>query len=85
MAAHLCISPYQTQQWNIWLIHALYAGTISGVIGVAVTGVILDRLGGASNLFGWFYAHAVCASICMIAMMIFNIFARGDRIFDTSM
>ena len=59
------------------------AGTISGVIGVAVTGVILDRMGGADNLFGWFYAHALCATICIMAMMVFNVFARGERLFDT--
>ena len=59
------------------------AGTISGVIGVAVTGVILDRMGGADNLFGWFYAHALCATICIMAMMVFSVFARGERLFDT--
>ena len=60
------------------------AGTISGVVGVAATGFILDYMGGASNLYGWFYAHALCATICMMAMMVFNVFARGDRIFDST-
>ena len=58
------------------------AGTISGVVGVALTGVILDRMGGADNIYGWFYAHALCATICMAAMMVFNVFARGERLFD---
>jgi len=60
------------------------AGTISGVVGVAATGFILDYMGGAGSLFGWFYAHALCASICVMAMMVFNVFARGDRIFDST-
>ncbi|GIL42012.1 hypothetical protein Vafri_82 [Volvox africanus] len=58
------------------------AGTVSGVIGVAVTGYILDMYGGADNVQGWYTAHAVSAAICMQAMLVFNIFARGERLFD---
>jgi len=58
------------------------AGTLSGVIGVAVTGVILDYEGGASNIMGWYHAHALCAVICLSAMAVFNAFARGERLFD---
>ncbi|KAG2423950.1 hypothetical protein HXX76_014891 [Chlamydomonas incerta] len=58
------------------------AGTVSGVIGVAVTGYILDAWGGADNVMGWYVAHAVSAAICFQAMLVFNFFARGERLFD---
>lgn len=58
------------------------AGTLSGVIGVAVTGVILDAAGGAGAVHGWFLAHAVSTAVCVFAMFIFNMFARGERLFD---
>ena len=51
-------------------------------MGVAVTGFILDAEGGATNLLGWWHAHTLCASICIIAMFVFNIFAKGERLFD---
>lgn len=57
-------------------------GTLSGVIGVAVTGRILDAAGGAAVKSGWFVAHAVCASICGAACFAFSLFARGERLFD---
>ena len=57
-------------------------GTLSGVIGVAVTGRILDAYGGASNLLGWYNAHAVAAVGCVLASLVFNAFARGERVFD---
>jgi ACS family sodium-dependent inorganic phosphate cotransporter len=58
------------------------AGTLSGVIGVAVTGWILDGAGGASVITGWWRAHTVCAAICLAASGVFNIYAQGQRIFD---
>ncbi|GBF98302.1 anion transporter-like [Raphidocelis subcapitata] len=58
------------------------AGTLSGVIGVAVTGRILDAAGGASVRAGWFTAHAVAAGICLKAAAVFAFFARGERLFD---
>lgn len=59
------------------------AGTLSGVIGVAVTGMILDRFeGGAENIAGWYCAHSLCAVICVSAMFVFLGFARGERLFE---
>lgn len=58
------------------------AGTLSGVIGVAITGLILDHQGGAANIRGWYQAHAVCAILCVVACIVFNVFARGQRLFD---
>jgi hypothetical protein len=57
-------------------------GTLSGVIGVAVTGRILDAAGGASQRAGWYSAHAVAAGICLKAALLFAAFARGERLFD---
>jgi hypothetical protein len=58
------------------------AGTLAGVVGVAVTGFILDAEGGANTILGWWHAHAMCAVICTAAMFIFNMFAKGERLFD---
>eukprot|EP00201_Polytomella_parva_P012059 CAMPEP_0175063374 /NCGR_PEP_ID=MMETSP0052_2-20121109/14717_1 /TAXON_ID=51329 ORGANISM="Polytomella parva, Strain SAG 63-3" /NCGR_SAMPLE_ID=MMETSP0052_2 /ASSEMBLY_ACC=CAM_ASM_000194 /LENGTH=503 /DNA_ID=CAMNT_0016329557 /DNA_START=233 /DNA_END=1745 /DNA_ORIENTATION=+ len=60
------------------------AGTLSGVIGVAATGFILDSFGGASVVQGWYYAHALCACVGIMAMVLFNSFARGEKIFDSN-
>ena len=37
------------------------AGTLSGVIGVAVTGHMLQRAGGAEHVLGWYQAMATSA------------------------
>ncbi|KAI8475257.1 MAG: major facilitator superfamily domain-containing protein [Monoraphidium minutum] len=58
------------------------AGTLSGVIGVAVTGRILDAAGGAAAKAGWVSAHALCAGICLKACAVFAACARGERLFD---
>mmetsp|Transcript_27989 Transcript_27989/g.71921 ORF Transcript_27989/g.71921 Transcript_27989/m.71921 type:complete len:292 (-) Transcript_27989:336-1211(-) len=58
------------------------AGTLSGVIGVAITGRILDWYGGSAVLGGWYQAHALAAIICLGATVIFFSFARGDRCFN---
>ncbi|KAL6757466.1 major facilitator superfamily domain-containing protein [Haematococcus lacustris] len=58
------------------------AGTIAGVIGVAMTGYILDHEGGAQVLGGWYHAHGLAAVICIFAMLVFNTFAKGERQFD---
>lgn len=49
---------------------------------MAVTGYILDWQGGASVLTGWYQAHALAAIVCILSMMVFNAFARGERQFD---
>ena len=58
------------------------AGTLAGVIGVAVTGRILDAGGGAGEIQGWWSAYVVCAAICVAATLIFALFAKGKRLFD---
>ncbi len=52
------------------------------MVGVQLTGFILDAQGGAGELGGWYAAHAVAAIICVMAMVVFNTFARGERQFD---
>eukprot|EP00878_Enallax_costatus_P033744 GHUV01037297.1.p1 GENE.GHUV01037297.1~~GHUV01037297.1.p1 ORF type:complete len:263 (+),score=37.77 GHUV01037297.1:217-1005(+) len=58
------------------------AGTLAGVIGVAVTGYILDAAGGASSLAGWWRAHLLASVILLGALMVFNVFAKGTKQFD---
>jgi hypothetical protein len=62
------------------VLHA--AGTLAGVIGVAVTGRILDGHGGAAKRGGWYAAEAMSSVVCVGAMCAFSIFARGERMFD---
>jgi hypothetical protein len=57
-------------------------GTLSGVIGVALTGRILDANGGAAAAAGWYQAYALAAGICVKAAITFNVFARGEKLFD---
>jgi ACS family sodium-dependent inorganic phosphate cotransporter len=58
------------------------AGTLAGVVGVAVTGYILDAAGGAGHLSGWWQAHAVASVVLLCALASFNVFAKGTRQFD---
>ena len=57
------------------------AGTISGVIGVSLSGVILDACGGATNMRGWTYVFGIPALLNVIGAVHFIVYARGDRIF----
>ena len=69
--------------FTLYFVHLVFfAGTLSGVIGVAATGKILDWYGGSSMLGGWYHAHALAAIICLGATVIFSGFARGDRCFN---
>jgi ACS family sodium-dependent inorganic phosphate cotransporter len=52
------------------------------VIGVAVTGYILDAAGGAGSIGGWWQAHSLAAVMLVIAMFVFNAFAKGTKLFD---
>ena len=58
------------------------AGTLSGVIGVSVTGFILDAHGGAANIGGWYSAHAVSSVVLVAAAFVFSMCAKGERLFD---
>jgi len=58
------------------------AGTLSGVIGVAATGWMLQRAGGAERPGGWWAAHGVAAAGCVGAAGVFQAYARGDKMFD---
>lgn len=54
-----------------------------GVIGVAVTGFILDRAGEGS-LRGWWQALMVAAAMCWGGSLLFLTSARGEKIFGDS-
>lgn len=58
------------------------AGTLAGVVGVAVTGYILDAAGGAAQLAGWWRSHIVASVILLLALLLFNVCAKGTRQFD---
>lgn len=57
-------------------------GTLAGVIGVAITGYILDAAGGSSSIAGWWRAHSIASVILLGALMVFNVFAKGTKQFD---
>eukprot|EP01026_Neomeris_dumetosa_P063583 TRINITY_DN60351_c0_g1_i2.p3 TRINITY_DN60351_c0_g1~~TRINITY_DN60351_c0_g1_i2.p3 ORF type:complete len:112 (-),score=14.07 TRINITY_DN60351_c0_g1_i2:368-703(-) len=56
-------------------------GTLSGVVGVAVTGQLLDLGEGSSNLYGWYLAHLVSVDMCVSGVLMFIKFARGSVFF----
>ena len=57
------------------------AGTLAGVIGVASSGWLLQRAGGATNLLGWYHALGLSSALCLLGSGVFLNFARGTRIF----
>ncbi|CAM9760326.1 unnamed protein product [Choristocarpus tenellus] len=57
------------------------AGTVAGVIGVALTGEILEATGGATSSTAWTCAMAVAAGVSMTALALFTTFARGEVLF----
>ena len=52
------------------------AGTIPGIVGVTLTGFILDATGSWSLVFG------VAAGIYLSGLLVWLLFATGERIFD---
>lgn len=58
------------------------AGTLAGVIGVAVTGVMLDK---SQGLAGWWAALMLCALQCLAGSFLFLTGARGERLFGEQM
>lgn len=64
------------------LCFAHFAGTISGVIGVAVTGFILKHNGGSENPAGWQQSFSTCAGLGIIGSLLFILFAKGEKLFD---
>jgi len=83
---HACVKLIETDCLRVLSatkpVFSCSSGTLSGVIGVAVTGHILDWFGGSAVLSGWFQAHALAAIICLGATVIFFSFARGERCFN---
>ena len=57
------------------------AGTVAGVVGVAVTGYVLQWAGGAQNSAGWYQAFAAAAVQCVAGSLVYLRFARGERLF----
>lgn len=59
------------------------AGTLSGVIGVAVTGYLLQWAGGADKVAGWNQSFALAAIQGIAGSIFFILFARGERLFGS--
>lgn len=57
------------------------AGTLAGVIGVQLTGRILDAMGGPEEAVAWSWVLGVVAAVCLMALVIFIELARGDVLF----
>ena len=57
---------------------------IAGVIGVAVTGLLLNTASESVDASsGWWQAFVTCAVLCTAGSCIFVMFARGDRLFGS--
>jgi ACS family sodium-dependent inorganic phosphate cotransporter len=56
------------------------AGTLAGVIGLPVTGWLLEAGGGAANVEGWRNACLVASILCAAGAVVFIVFGRGDRV-----
>ena len=57
-------------------------GTIAGIVGVSVTGMILDSFGGGENRSGWSAAFVLAAALDVGGALVFAAVARGERLFD---
>ena len=57
------------------------AGTLSGVIGVAVTGYILSSWGPDSKV-GWYASFMLAAALCVVGALVFARYAQGRRVFS---
>ncbi|KAL3151824.1 hypothetical protein ABBQ38_012791 [Trebouxia sp. C0009 RCD-2024] len=57
------------------------AGTLAGVIGVSVTGLLLESNAGQDISSGWWQAFAACAVQCVAGSAVFVIAAKGNRLF----
>ena len=55
----------------------------AGVIGVAVTGVMLDTAG-VESIGGWWQAFSTASALCVAGSLYFLSAARGERIFGDS-
>lgn len=66
-------------------VHLLqHAGLFAaGVVGVAVTGLLLDRAG-VENMSGWWQSFMTASALCIAGSLYFLSAARGDRIFGDS-
>jgi ACS family sodium-dependent inorganic phosphate cotransporter len=52
------------------------AGTIPGIVGVTVSGFILDATG------SWATVFALAAAIYAVGLVVWLLFATGERVFD---
>lgn len=60
---------------------ATYGGV--GVIGVSLTGLLLEANSGQGTFSGWWQAFAACAVQCVAGSAVFVIAAKGHRLFGS--
>jgi hypothetical protein len=53
------------------------AGTLAGIVGVHLTGVLLDASGGES----WDTVFAMLAAVCVVGATVFVLLGTGERLF----
>ena len=59
------------------------AGTVAGIVGVAFTGWLLERSGGAGEAQGWKLALGFASFLNVVGLSIFHVFSQGTRVFTT--
>ena len=65
-------------------IRQIYRYACAGVIGVAVTGLLLDNPSREHEISsGWWQAFAACTVQCIAGSTIFVLFAKGNRLFGS--
>lgn len=57
------------------------AGTVAGIVGVAFTGYLLERSGGASEIQGWKLALGFASFLNVLGLSIFHVYSKGTRVF----
>lgn len=65
------------------LVNTRYISGGAGVIGVSVTGRLLESNSGQDISSGWWQAFAACAVQCMAGSAVFVIAAKGNRLFGS--
>ncbi len=56
------------------------AGTLSGVVGVAATGWMLEAAGGGGSTAGWVLSMGVAICHCVLGTAVFLLCAQGQRV-----
>lgn len=75
---HLDIAPRHA---GVVMAIANGAGTLAGIVGVWLTGRVLEVMGGPEEPAAWSMAMNVVSLVCITALAVFLCLARGDVLF----